>query len=225
MPTSIRPVPRSPVSGPPKAPVASSSKNYALLILVLAVAASSGIAWKEYLANGDLTKKVADLENQAAMARTAPAPTDSFAPSDGELTANQPDPAAARQRGMAALGAVFSNPQFQQFANGMAQTAVNSAYAGLYQQLNLNQEQSDALSGLLAQRALAGGDVLRNAIAQGMDPVANADQLRQQVNQAQSQVDQSIHTMLGDAGFQQYQDFTANLRGGGLGGALRGGGN
>ncbi len=174
-----------------------------------------GLAWWQHARIDDLEHQLADAQSALAAAKTVPTPVvENFTPPPATSLPDEPpapDPAAARQRGAAVLGALFSNPQVQQFAEGMTRSLVTNAYSGLVQQLNLSPEQGAAFNELLAQRALAGQDALRNATAQGVDLAANGAQLRQQVSQAQAQVDQSIHTLLGDGGFQQYQDYNRTL--------------
>jgi hypothetical protein len=222
---------RIPQKNPP-APVKSGSL---LMWLFLALAlGGSGLAWWYHGQNEDLKNQLADAQASLADATKPASSTPAFAvetlparpfPPAEELPV--PDPAEARQRGAAAIGALLNNPQIQQFASNMTQALVTNAYSGLVQQLNLSPEQGAAFNDLVSQRALVGQEVLRNATAQGLDLGANADQLRQQVSQAQTQVDQNIHGLLGDGGFQQYQDYTRNvqqqMRGGGLQGAFQGG--
>ncbi|MEI6862431.1 MAG: hypothetical protein WCL04_09295 [Verrucomicrobiota bacterium] len=183
-----------------------------------------GLAWWEYGQNGELTKQLAEarlaLEVATKPAPSVPAFVEVPMPARPDPQPTFPSPDDARQRGVAAIGALLNNPQIQQFASNMTQTIVTNAYAGLVQQLNLSPEQGAAFNDLVSQRALLGQEALRSATAQGLDLTANADQLRQQVSQAQAQVDQNIHNLLGDGGFQQYQDYSRNVqqqfRGGGL---------
>jgi len=210
------PPPSSSAHNPTKSPPPPAKKGalltFSLLVLVLA---GGGISWWEHTQIVNLQQQLEVAQSALDKATRTVAEDSVRMPQAPPISQPEepaaPDPADARARGMAAFGSLLNNPQVQQLADGMARSAVANAYAGLFQQLNLNQEQSDALSSLLAQRALVGGDVLRNAMAQGLDPAANAAQLRQQVSQAQGQVDQSIHTMLGDSGYQQYQAYNSNL--------------
>ncbi len=199
----------------PPAPVKRGSL-FTWLFLALALGAG-GLAWWEHGQNDDLKKQLAETQDSMAAAAKSPAPAPAFVqesmparplPGADELPAPNAD--EARQRGAAAIGALLNNPQIQQFASNMTQTIVTNAYAGLVQQLNLSPEQATAFNDLVAQRALVGQEALRTALAQGVDVAANADQLRQQVSQAQAQVDRNIHSLLGDGAFQQYQDYTRN---------------
>jgi hypothetical protein len=226
----MKPVhPASPSARVPQKNLSAPVKSGSLLTwLFLALAlGGSGLAWWYYGENQELKKQLADAQASLADATKPMPPAPSFVeetmparpfPPAAELAV--PDPAEARQRGAAAIGALLNNPQIQQFASNMTQALVTNAYSGLVQQLNLSPEQSAAFNDLVSQRALVGQEVLRNATAQGLDLGSNANQLRQQVSQAQAQVDQNIHGLLGDGGFQQYQDYTRTvqqqLRGGGL---------
>jgi hypothetical protein len=208
-------VPRAQKKNPPPA---KSSGLLLLFFLALALA-GGGLAWWEHARIASLEQQLADSQTALAEAKTRASralnPDRAAAPAaplpQPEEPPAAPDPADARQRGTAMLGAILNNPQMQQLAEGMTRTLVTSAYAGLIQQLNLSPEQGAAFNELVAQRALIGQEVLRNATSQGLDLAANADQLRQQVSQGQAQVDQQIHGVLGDGGFQQYQDYNRTL--------------
>jgi len=213
------PAPASYGSHRPSQPVPVKKQSGLVLLFLVVALVAGGLAWWEHT-------RVSDLEAQLAAKQQpeprAPAPT-RVAVNPASLAVVEPQalpplpapeeepepPVDPRQR---VLGALLNNPQIQQLAQGVAQTVVSSAYDPLIQQLQLNPQQTAELNSLISQRALIGGDVLREALAQGVDVQANRAQLQQQVREAQSQVDQQIHGMLGDSNYQQYQDYTATLR-------------
>jgi hypothetical protein len=132
--------------------------------------------------------------------------------------------------GPAALVSLMNNPQVQQFVDARIGQMVDNAYADLFQQLNLSQTDADNLRTLLLQRSTEWRDVMNTAATQGLDPAADRDQLRQMMTDAQGQVDNSIHTLLGDANYQTYQTYNTgvqqNMRGllgGGFGAGFGGG--
>ncbi len=98
-------------------------------------------------------------------------------------------------------------PAFDPTGNS-AKDAVNVGYAGLFQQLMLPPDKSDALHALLARRMTVANDIFLNGVNQGGD----IQQLRALVQKNEDQVDQDIHSLLGDAGFKQFEDYETNLR-------------
>ncbi len=206
---------------------AKSGGLLAFGFLILAIG-TSGLAWWEHGRIGELESQLSDA--QMALEKDRKAHTAQLAEPVAPVVQFQPDTAPdpateARQRGAAfagAIGTLLNNPQVQQLAAGMARNMTSSLYSGLVQELNLSAEQAATFNDLVAQRALVGQEVLRNATAQGADLTANAPALRQQVTQAQAQVDTQIQGLLGDGGYQRYQDYSRNLQqqlggGGGLG--------
>lgn len=117
----------------------------------------------------------------------------------------------------------MNNPQVQQFVDARIAQMVDNSYADLFDQLNLNQADADSLRGLLVQRATAWRDVMNNPAAQALDPATDRDQLRQLMTDAQSQVDNSIHSLLGDANYQTFQTYNAQVQQN-MGAAFGGGG-
>jgi hypothetical protein len=213
-------------SAPPasrKAPArpASNLKARLLACFFFATTVSVGyVAWSE-------SRQIADL--QAQLARRAAVVATRTAPRPGP-TRPEPAPPAddqAQAGGPAAFASLMNNPQVQQFVDARIGQMVDNSYADLFQQLNLNPADADSLHNLLMQRATAWRDVMTTAANQGLDAATDRDQLRQMMTDAQSQVDNNIHGLLGDANYQTYQTYNAgiqqNLRaafGGGLGGGF-----
>jgi hypothetical protein len=205
---------------PPSARPSSSGGLLALFLFVIAVIAA-GFAWWEHGRVADAEARVAALEAQLAELRSTPERTITPPavaavvpePMQADEPPAPPNDRAARQRAaLGAIGNLLNNPQIQQLAAGVTQNLVSGAYAGFVQQMNMGEEQAAAFNGLVAQRALIGQEVLRSASAQGLDLQAGGAQLQQQVRQAEAQVDQQIHSLLGDAGFQQYQAYTRTVQ-------------
>ena len=191
------------------------------LVFFIAAVILGGLAWWEHGRAADAEAQKTELEAQLASLKKADAeerttpPVARFTPPEPPPVEEPPpvDDRAARQRaGLAAIGTLLNNPQIQQLAAGVTQNLVSGAYSGFVQQMNMGEEQAAAFNALVAQRALIGQQVLRDASAQGLDLQANGAQLQQQVRQGEAQVDQQIHGMLGDGGFQQYQDYTRNVQ-------------
>ncbi len=199
---------------------ASHLKVRLVALFFFATTISAGyFAWTESLTITDLktqlAKKTAVATTRVARPAGPPAPS---------VPEDQP-------AGPAALVSLMNNPQVQQFVDARIGQMVDNSYADLFQQLNLSPADADSLRSLLVQRATAWRDVMSAAATQGLDPATDRDQFRQMMTDSQGQVDNSIHSLLGDTNFQTYQTYNAgvqqNLRGafggaGGLGGGFGG---
>lgn len=116
-----------------------------------------------------------------------------------------------RNRDAAAFAAFLANPSVQNLPAALppaiAQNAVDRTYAALFQQLKLTPEQTDALRNLLVRRMNVVQAASSTAMAQGINPTANQTGFARMVAQGEAAVDQDIHALLGDQGFQTYQAF------------------
>jgi hypothetical protein len=117
----------------------------------------------------------------------------------------------ARDREAASFAAFLANPTVQNLPASLppsiAQHAVDQDYAGLFSQLQLPPEQSDALRQLLVKRENVAFDAINTARTQGINPLKNSAQFAALVAQGHAAADLEIHALLGDQGFQAFQDF------------------
>lgn len=206
-----------------------SPKNLIIGLLALAVAALGALAWQQYrdliivraqLADNDtaaLKKQLADahktiksLEDRIAALRGRRAGAGDLA--DGEDGDNAG--ANARQRPGGRFGAfanLAGNPDFQKLLAVQMKGRINQTYGPLFKALNLSPEQLAQFQSLLADKQQALMDVMQAAREQGINPRADPDGFKTLVNQAMAQTDQSIQQTLGDAAFQQYQQYQQTL--------------
>jgi hypothetical protein len=103
------------------------------------------------------------------------------------------------------------NAEFQKLAAIQMKGRVVQTYAALFKSLNLSPEQLAQFEGLLADKQQAMMDVMQAARDQGISPRSDPDGFKSLVNQAVSQSDASIQQALGDAAFQQYQQYQQSL--------------
>ncbi len=89
---------------------------------------------------------------------------------------------------------------------------IDSAYAPLYQQLGLNASATAAFGDLLAQRFDTDRTALAIATSEGLTLTNNPVEIAAQVRTAVTPLEGQIHTLLGDAGYQQYRTFAATIR-------------
>jgi hypothetical protein len=204
-----------------------SPKNILIAVLALATVALAALSWNQYrelihiraqLADGDiatLKKQLADarktiksLEERLLAMRGRRGPGEGPGDAEGE------DGAAANARRGGRFGAFASmagNPEFQKLMAIQAKGRIVQTYAALFKTLNLSPDQLAQFEGLLADKQQALMDVLQAARSQGINPRSDPSGFSTLVNQAITQSDATIQQALGDAAFQQYQQYQQTL--------------
>jgi hypothetical protein len=119
----------------------------------------------------------------------------------------RPDIAAALANGMAAL----DNPAIQKVMAATMKSSLDQRYGSLFRQLKLSPADLDKFKDLLVERQMGGVDVMRAAQSQGVNPGTGGAGLAALMGKAQTDVDDSIRSLIGDQRFQQYQDFNQNI--------------
>jgi hypothetical protein len=179
-----------------------------LILLRAQVAANDASALSKKLAAAQ--KTIRSLEDRLAALRGR-------GMRDGADTAggDNADNAAANARGrggrwggFAALG---NNPEFQKLMAIQAKGRIAQTYGALFKSLNLSPDQLAQFQQLLADKQQAMMDVLQAAREQGINPRTDPDGFKTLMNQAVAQTDQSIQQAIGDAAFQQYQQYQQTL--------------
>jgi hypothetical protein len=205
-----------------------SSKNILIAVLALVTVAIAALSWHQYrelinlraqLADGDnatLKKQLADarktiksLEDRLlAMRGRRGAGGDGAADADGD----NPGGNAPRRGGrFGAFANMATNPEFQKLVAIQMKGRIVATYGALFKALNLSPDQLAQFQGLLADKQQAMMDVMQAAREQGINPRTDPDGFKTLVNQAVSQSDSTIQQALGDAGFQQYQQYQQSL--------------
>jgi hypothetical protein len=206
-----------------------SAKNAVSVVLALAALALAVLAYQQYRQLLALRAQVAaddsaSLKRQlAADAKTIKSLQDRLlamrgrrAGVDGEA-GEGPDgpggPGDFRGRGgrFNAFAALNGNPEFQKLMAIQMKGRIVQTYAALFKALNLSPEQLNQFEGLLADKQQALMDVMQAAREQGISPRSDPDGFKSLVNTAINQSDTAIQQALGDASFQQYQQYQQTL--------------
>jgi hypothetical protein len=205
-----------------------SPKNILLVVLALATVAVAALSWHQYrelinlraqLADGDnatLKKQLADarktiklLEDRLlAMRGRRGGGGDVAGDGDGENGAQNGPRRGGR---FGAFANMAANPEFQKLMAIQMKGRIDQTYGALFKSLNLSPEQLAQFQGLLADKQQAMMDVMQAARSQGITRASDPDGFNTLVNQAISQSDAAIQQALGDAGFQQYQQYQQSL--------------
>jgi hypothetical protein len=204
-----------------------SPKNILVALLALVTVAIAALSWRQnqeliklraQLADADnanLKKQLADaratiksLQDRLLAARGRRGPSDEASEGDGEnAAANE----ARRGGRFGAFASMAGNPEFQKLVSIQMKGRIVQTYAALFKALALSPEQLAQFEGLLADKQQAMMDVMQAAREQGVSPRSDPDGFKALVNQAIAQSDASIQQALGDAGFQQYQQYQQTL--------------
>ena len=88
---------------------------------------------------------------------------------------------------------------------------LDSRYAALFKALKLPPAQLDKLKQLLVDKQSAPMDVFAEARAQGLTGPENAAQIRALLQATNQEIDENVRATLGDAAFEQYQQYERTL--------------
>jgi hypothetical protein len=196
--------------------------------LVVLTAIATGVAWQQYWRaarfeamltgrddDADLQRRLAEAERRNRALETQ---LESRREAPGEPPSDQASPAASAPRDSgrgpgrggppAAVRAVMDGPEMQRLRSLQQKAALDARYAGLFKSLNLDAGKLDRFKTLLAEREATMQDVMMAARDQGIDPRRDAAAFRQMVAAAQSEVDSQLKSLLGDAAFTEYEQYS-----------------
>jgi len=220
--------------------VNSKSKTTLIVLLALTSIGAGVLAWQQNRAlvalrdkqsrsasddRSALEKRLADAEHRAhdlqneLDALKARASNDDAPPPDDPQNAANSGDRRGRFRGPGgpeAFMAMMNDPQIAQLMNNREKLMLDSRYAALFKSLMqgtngasaMTPEQLDAFKNLLVEKQNTLRDVMMTARAQGVTDRSDINQL---VKNAQAEVDTQLQSTLGDAGYQQYQQYEQTL--------------
>jgi hypothetical protein len=213
-----------------------SPKNFFLVLFALATLGIGALAWQQHqeliklraeVLNGEdrasmekrlaaAEKRARDLESQLAALRgqggddaesMAAAATDG----NGDANGNRPGRGNRNQAQFAAIRALMDKPEVQALMAVQQKAALATRYAALFKSLGLSPDQADKVMGLLAQKQTALQDVMAAAREQGINPRTDPTGFGQLVSSAQADINSSLKSTLGDAGFAQLQQYDQTM--------------
>ena len=199
-----------------------------LLVLILGLFAATSVfyAWQQQKAlrtaraaaealekeRTELRKKLWDSERRRneLEARARPAGETGEPPAGATAAAAEAVAALPPLPDGAMVGRFFNlmdNPDAQRLMALQQRGALDARYSALFRMLNLTPAQLEKFKDLLVEKRTAVADVMAAARLQGLTGRENRDELRQLVNDTQAEIDASIRSTVGEAAFQQYQNF------------------
>lgn len=203
--------------------MSTRAKNYLIIVLAAATSVSGFIAWNQ---NQHLTALREELLKASQSATTVKPKVASVTASStdpvaapfrpaasAEPSAPEEEPGATRQRGTnnnrANFAALMANPEFAKAMSLQQHAALDNRYAALFKQLNLSPAELERFKNLLVERQNSRMDVINAARENGLNPRENRDEINKLVSEAQAEVDANIKAALGEARFNQYQNYDA----------------
>lgn len=201
-----------------------SPKDYLLLVLAASTLGCAALAWRQYdellalraaAMNGneraewqkrlwDADKRRTALEDQLVKLEHEGSPD-----RGGALpAAEQSGPRGNRRQDRAGeFMAMMDKPEIQRLVALQQRGALDARYAALFKNLSLTPEQLEKFKNLLVEKQTSMMDVLAAARAQGINPRTDPTAFRQLFADAQGEIDSSIKSAIGDAGYAQYKNY------------------
>jgi hypothetical protein len=105
------------------------------------------------------------------------------------------------------FAALLESPEAQRLLAMQQRSTLDSRYSALFRLLNLSPDQLEDLKDLLVEKRTAAADVLAAARTQGLNNRESRAEIRTLLEDTQAEIDGQIRTLLGESGFQRYQDF------------------
>lgn len=203
-------------------------KNIAIAFLLVASLALGALSWHQRnqlaLTRAQLVdtqnqlqeksaadEKVAQAERKSNALQETLVKTSKFADEQSKQTKQLLQSlAAAKTNGANPFANMFKDPKMKEMIKSSQKAfigpMIDKQYAALFQQLNLTPDQSAALKDLLQKKMLAGADAGMNLMDGSLDAAQRADLAKQMKSQTDD-YDAQIKQLLGDANYQQFQDY------------------
>jgi hypothetical protein len=113
--------------------------------------------------------------------------------------------------GLAALLQLMGNPAMQKQMGAMAALRIDGQFGPLFKALNLNSDQIAQFKNLMEEKEMVGFDTMAAAQQQGIDPKTDPRGFFQAMAEAEKSVDGQISSLLGNQGFEQFQQYLGSL--------------
>lgn len=186
-----------------------NSKNLIIGILALTTIVGGIFAWRQYQRANTLADEVARLAKAAAERSQRRSPAERAQTDAGQPPSDtaSPEGGNAWQGRMGNMRAVLDSPEAAKLMASQQRGMLDARYAGLFKSLNLTPGQLEKFKDMLLEKQNAARDVMSVAREQGLDFRNNRDEIRQLVQQTNSDIDANIIDAIGQDKFAQYQAY------------------
>lgn len=111
----------------------------------------------------------------------------------------------------AAIRDLMAKPEVQAILSAQQKAAIDARFGALFRNLNLNVEQTQQLTTLLAERGNIRRDIDEAARTQGINPRESPEAFRKLFTEAQNELNASIKSVIGEQGFAQLQNYEQTM--------------
>jgi hypothetical protein len=204
-----------------------SFKNSLILCLALTTIAGAAVAWRQHLelialraaalstderAAGQKRLQAAEKNRPDREAETAALSLPDDDPPDPATAVSVPPPPRGRfEGGHNRFAHIMEQPEAQKLIALQQKADLDARYASLFKNLNLTPAQLDQFKNLLVEKQTAMMDVMQAARAQGLNPRTDREGFQQLVASTEADIDNSIRSTLGEAGYAEYQQYQQTM--------------
>lgn len=159
--------------------------------------------WELQKLNGELAAR---RERGPAMSATIDGPADSRATPEVPATGTgRPQPDGNR------FATLLNSPEMQHLMAIQQKAGLDGNYATLFKKLNLSPADLEKFKSLLVEKQSSLIDVMAAARSQGLTGRESRDEVRQLVQDTQSEIDASIRSTLGETAYAQYKNYETTM--------------
>ena len=163
----------------------------------------------------DLRKRIWELQklnsDLASRLDRGPSTAATETPADGNAIPDSDSPPARPRFDANRVASLINSPEMQQFMALQQKAGLDGGYAALFKKLNLSPADLEKFKNLLVEKQSSLLDVMMAARGQGLIGRENRDEIRQLMQNAQTEIDGSIRATLGEAAYVQYKNYEATL--------------
>jgi hypothetical protein len=217
----------------------NSAKTYLILALALTTIGGVVLGWRQYTElvelraaamnsneRAELQKKIWDLQKTnrelqdrlAALRAEHPDGEEAAAAAEDRPRGGAPEPqrpGPPNGRGptgqQLALRELMAKPEVQAMITSEQKALLDYRYGALFRNLNLPPDQLEKLKTLLIDRQNVVQDVYAAASDQGIDPRQDRDTFNKMVSDARNSVNDTIKSVLGEAGYNQLTTYDQTM--------------
>jgi hypothetical protein len=215
-----------------------SAKTYLILLLALTTIGGVVVGWRQYTElvelraaamnsneRAEMQKKIWDLQKTnrelqdqlAALRAEHPDGDETAAAEDrsrgGPPEAQRPGPPNGRvpSAQQVAMRELMAKPEVQAMITSEQKALLDYRYGALFRTLNLPPDQLEKLKTLLIDRQNVVQDVVAAARDQGIDPRQDRDAFNKMISDARNSVNDTIKSVIGDAGYNQLTTYDQTI--------------
>jgi len=160
--------------------------------------------------NKELKAKLADMESSQGEDEEEPAMAEDETPEEETETAVAEEPAEGGEAMADMISEMMKNPEMKKMMREQQKLAMDMMYGDLFEGLDLSPEALDKFKDLLADKQMANIELGLPRMLGNLDET-ETNELKTKLEEQQQKLDDDIMGLLGEAGFQDYQDYNKSI--------------